>query len=81
MFVKSSIYGGISSAQDTLALLLLRLRNKTLKDKMVVKIPKTDKPKSQELVNPITPLDYLEKEELDPKQVYRPFRKVHNRNK
>ena len=67
MLVKTSLYAGLSSAQDTITLLLRRLRDK-IKDIMEDRIPKTNKPKPRELVNTIIPLERAEKEDLEPNE-------------
>ena len=45
-----------------------RLRDKTTKDEMEDKIPKKNKSKSQELVNPISPLDCPKNEYVEPSE-------------
>ena len=64
MLVITSLYAGLSSAEDTVTLLLCRLRDTSLKDKMEHKVHKKNKCKSQELVNPIILLGSLQKKDL-----------------
>ena len=64
--LRTSLYAGLSSAKDTVMVLLRRLQHKTTKYNMKDEITKKNKSKSQELINPIIPLEYPEKEDLNP---------------
>ena len=66
MLVKASLHAVLSSALDTLTLLLRRLQDQTTQDKIQDRIPKKSKQKCQELDNPIIPLDRPEKEDDTP---------------